>query len=94
MQFLVMTQRYTDRFAEAEFAAVIPEETEAVRRLYADGVVRQIWLRDDVRGAALIVEANSLEAARAVVDALPLAQRAMSSFTVIALKPYGGFGPT
>ena len=74
MQFLVMTQRHTDRFTEAEFAAAIPEETAAVRE------------------AALVVEATSLQAAETAVDALPLAQRAMSRFTITPLKPYGGFG--
>lgn len=58
MQFLVVTQRHTDRFT-----------------------------------AALVVEATSLQAAETAVDALPLAQRAMSRFTIIPLKPYGGFGP-
>ncbi|MBO8186476.1 muconolactone Delta-isomerase family protein [Streptomyces spirodelae] len=93
MQFMVMTQRYSDQYSEEEFASVLPEETETVRKLYAEGVVRQIWLRADGPGACFLLEAASLEEAQAAVDALPLAREQMSEFRIIPLRPYGGFGP-
>ena len=93
MQFLVLSQRDTDNFTDDDFAAVLPDETATVRGLYARGVVRQIWLRDDVRGAAFIVEADTREQARSTVDSLPLAKAGMSRFDLIGLSPYGGFGP-
>lgn len=93
MQFMVITERYTDRFTEEDFAEVIPEETEAVRRLYADGAVRQIWLRQDTRGACFLMEAASLDEAQDIVADLPIARREMSGFQIIPLGPYGGFGP-
>ncbi|OEV02182.1 MULTISPECIES: muconolactone Delta-isomerase family protein [Streptomyces] len=94
MQFLVMTRRYSDRYSEEEFAAVLPEETAAVRKLYADGVLRQIWLRGDGPGACFLLEAGSPQEAQAAVDTLPLARKEMSEFRVVPLRPYGGFGPS
>lgn len=93
MQFMVITERYSDRFEEEAFAAIIPEETEAVRELYIEGIVRAIWLRGDTRGACFLLEAESLDAAEAIVATFPLAQKEMSEFRVIPLQPYGGFGP-
>ncbi|GAA2105016.1 muconolactone Delta-isomerase family protein [Streptomyces albiaxialis] len=90
---MVMTERFTQQFTEDEFAEVLPQETEAVREMYADGAVRQIWLRGDTRGACFLLEADSLAEAEAAVSRLPLARREMSEFRVIPLQPYGGFGP-
>jgi len=72
---------------------VLPAETERVRQLYADGVVRQIRLRDDVPGACLLVEAPDLAAAQATVDALPMASSGLPESTVLPLEPDRGFGP-
>lgn len=90
---MVMSRRRTETYAESEFEKFIPEETDRVRGLYAEGVVRQIWLRDDLPGACFVIEADGHDAARAVVDALPMAASGLSEFTVIPLRPYRGFGP-
>jgi muconolactone delta-isomerase len=93
VQFMVLSARRTEQFADADFDRVIPEETEQVRMLYVQGVVRQIWLRDDRPGACFLVEAADVDEARHVVDALPMASCGLSEFTVIPLSPYRGFGP-
>lgn len=88
---MVLTERYQDQFSEDDFAAVVPAETEVVRAMYRDGALRQIWLREDTRGACFLLEAESLEQAQSAVDSLPLARRKMSDFRIIPLAPYGGF---
>jgi muconolactone delta-isomerase len=93
MQFLVLSRRYSDRFTAEQYAAHLPAETQRVRDLHARGVVRQIWQRDDLAGAAFLLEAQSMPAAQAVVGTLPLARLQMSEFTIVPLRPYGGFGP-
>ncbi|MDT7726115.1 MAG: hypothetical protein QOI21_2691 [Actinomycetota bacterium] len=90
---MVITQRYSTQFGDEDFAAVLPQETTHVRELYAAGTLRQIWLREDTRGACFLLEAESLNDAEEVVAAFPLAQKEMSEFRIIPLRPYGGFGP-
>jgi muconolactone delta-isomerase len=90
---MVITERYEDRFGPEDYAAVLPEETARVRELYAEGTLRRIWLRQDVRGACFLLEAESPAAAEAVVGTLPVARRQMSDFRIVPLAPYGGFGP-
>ena len=93
MQFLVLSRRHSDRFTPEQYAEHLPAETARVRELYARGVIQQIWQRDDRAGAAFLVSARSLQAAREAVHSLPLARLQMSMFTVIPLRPYDGFGP-
>lgn len=93
MQFFVLSSRHRDRFTHEQYAEHLPAETQRVRELYSEGVIRQIWLRDDLPGGAFLLEAPSLPAARTVVDSLPLAHLLMSEFTVVPLRPYRGFGP-
>ncbi|TVT16048.1 hypothetical protein FNH05_36815 [Amycolatopsis rhizosphaerae] len=93
MQFMVLSRRRTELYQEADFDAVIPAETRQVRQLYADGVVRQIWLRADLPGACFLVEAPDEDSLRSTVDELPMARSGLSEFTIIPLRPYRGFGP-
>jgi uncharacterized protein YciI len=93
MQILAVCRRRTESFSQEEFAALLDAEAEGVRKLYAEGVVRAAWGRDDVLGACLLLEAESLEAATAAMAALPLYSRGMLDAQLIPLRGYRGFGP-
>jgi muconolactone delta-isomerase len=95
VQFLSVSRRRTDAFPpEAWTPELVAAEGERVRELYAAGVVRTIWRRKDMPGAAMILEAASEEDARAALASLPLAQRGMLEVVVFtALEPYPAFGP-
>jgi muconolactone delta-isomerase len=69
-------------------------EAERARRLYSEGIYRQIWSRGDLPGAAIIVEAPSADAARDVIDTLPLKANGMLLLDLLVpLNPYRGFAP-
>ncbi|AZI65859.1 hypothetical protein EHW12_32785 (plasmid) [Rhodococcus sp. NJ-530] len=91
MQFMVLSRRLTERFSDLEFDELIPAETDRVQALYADAVVRQIWLRADLPGACFLIEAPDPDAAQEIVQTLPMASSKLSEFTVIPLTPYRGF---
>jgi muconolactone delta-isomerase len=93
MQFLTISRRRSESFAETEFAERVDAEREQARRLYAEGFIRQIWLRSDVAGSCIIVEAASEAEVRERLDTLPLFAAGMVEFSVIPLQPYAGFGP-
>jgi muconolactone delta-isomerase len=92
VQFMVLTQRRTEKYDAADFDTVIPAETDRARALYAEGVVRHAWHRGDVAGACLILEVADAVAAQSIVNSLPLAVSGMADFTVVPLQPYRGFG--
>lgn len=94
MQFLALSRMRTERFSDADFAPHLEAEAQRARTLYAQGHLRQIWYRGDERGAASILEAEDADAARAMLDSLPLVQAGMLEILhVIPLLPYRGFGP-
>jgi hypothetical protein len=93
MQVLAICRRKTESFSEAEFAAVLDAEAEAIRVLYAQGVVRNAWSREDVLGACLILEVESVKKAEEVMASVPLATRGMLDVQLIGLRGYRGFGP-
>lgn len=94
MQFMTLSRRVTEKFSDADFAPLIEKEAEHARGLYAQGFIRQIWHRADIGGACLLVEAESDEAVRATLATLPLVAAGMLEVvSVVALKPYAGFGP-
>ena len=95
MQFLSVSRRRTDAFPpEAWTPDLVAAEGQRVRELYAAGVVRTIWRRKDMPGAAMILEATNEDEARAALESLPLAQRGMLEIVVFTeLEPYPAFGP-
>ena len=95
MQFLSVSRRRTEAFPpEAWTPELVAAEGQRVRELYAAGVVRTIWRRKDMPGAAMILEAASEDEARAALESLPLAQKGMLEIVVFTeLEPYPAFGP-
>ena len=95
MQFLSVSRRRTEAFPpETWTPELVAAEGQRVRELYAAGVVRTIWRRKDMPGAAMILEAASEDEARAALESLPLAQKGMLEIVVFTeLEPYPAFGP-
>ncbi|HEV3152421.1 MAG TPA: hypothetical protein VGZ02_01305 [Candidatus Baltobacteraceae bacterium] len=94
MQFIAVVRRRTEAFSDAGFAPLLEPEAQAVRDLYARGLVRNIWSRDDVPGAVTLLEAESLEQAREIVQSYPLMRKGMLELEqLIPLRGYRGFGP-
>lgn len=63
-----------------------------IRRIYARGVIRQIWSRGGVNGGVMLVEADSVEEAEGHVIDLPLMKKGLLRVeSTYALAPYKGF---
>jgi hypothetical protein len=93
MQFLMICRRRIESFPAEEFDKYLDDEAEELRRLYAEGFVRNAWSRNDVLGAVLQIEADTMEQVEQQVRRLPLVARDMMDLQVIPLKGYRGFGP-
>jgi len=94
-QFIALARRNYADFPEAQFTKELLEaEAERARQLYIDGVFRQMWSRQDSPGAVILIEAGSIEDARAAIESLPLKKNGMLLVdSVIGLSPYRGFAP-
>jgi muconolactone delta-isomerase len=94
MQFLSLSRRRVDKFPPEAFAPeLMARETQRVKALYSAGLLRQIWRRHDVPGAAILWEAADEAEARAALDSLPINQAGMLEILfLVPLAPYPGFG--
>ncbi|HTW84259.1 MAG TPA: hypothetical protein VMD91_09350 [Candidatus Sulfotelmatobacter sp.] len=93
-QFIALLRRDYDRFREEDFAPWLEPEAERARELHAQGISRQIWSRKDVPGAAMILEADSVDACHAAIGTLPLIQKGMLILeALVPVGPYRGFAP-
>jgi muconolactone delta-isomerase len=55
MQFLTLSRRRTDAFPPEAFTPELTgREAQRVRDLYASGILRQVWRRADLPGAAIL----------------------------------------
>jgi hypothetical protein len=92
MQFLILFTRDAGKAATPTPAELREAEFEQVRRLYTEGVIRQIWLRGDAPGACAIVEAATISDATEQVNSLPLARAGLlQTPTIVPINPYPGF---
>jgi hypothetical protein len=84
---------------ETEIDGVKPEQftphlkAEAARlwELYQNGIIRELYFRQDRTDAVLILECAGAEQAQQVLNDLPLVQTGLIRFELIPLVPYPGF---
>ncbi len=95
MQILTLSRRRTDAFPPEAFTPeLIAAEGRRVRELYASGILRQVWKRGDMPGAAILWEATDEAAVRSAIATLPIFAGGMLETVVLTpLEPYAGFGP-
>lgn len=93
MQFLTLSRRRTDAFPPEAFTPELTaREGRRVKELYATGILRQVWKRGDVAGAAIVWEAASEAEVREAIDSLPIAQAGMLELVaLVPLQPYPAF---
>ena len=73
------------------FQEVLHEEAALLYALQQQGIVREAYFRSDKNEAVLILETDSVKAARATLKRLPLVRDGLIRFELIPLKPYPGF---
>ena len=70
-----------------QIMAVIPDEIRATVKLYLDGKIQQWYSRGDGKGVIFVVNANTVDEARAIMETLPLAQDALIDHEYIPVGP-------
>ena len=67
--------------------AVMPSEIRATVKLYLDGKIRQWYSRGDGKGVIFLVDAKTVDEARAVMETLPLAKEQLMDHEYIPVGP-------
>ena len=70
-----------------QIVAIMPAEIRATVKLYFDGKIRQWYSRGDGKGVIFLVEAKTVDEARAVMETLPLAKEDLMDHEYIPVGP-------
>jgi hypothetical protein len=71
----------------AALTAVMPDEVRDTVQLYLDGKIQQWFARGDGRGVVFLLNAASVEEARAITNTLPLVKANLATFEFMTLGP-------
>jgi hypothetical protein len=70
-----------------EIIAIMPAEIRAIVKLYFDGKIRQWYSRGDGKGVIFLVDARTVDEARALMETLPLAKEDLMDHEYIPVGP-------
>jgi len=66
---------------------VMPNEVPATLKHYLDGKIEQFWYRQDAPGVIFLMNVESVEQARATLDALPLVADGLMTYELMPVGP-------
>lgn len=71
---------------------IMPNEVPATLKLYLDGKIEQFWARQDAPGVIFLLNAASVDEAKATVEALPLVTGGFAKYEYIPVGPLAPLG--
>lgn len=86
MQILAIDQ-LQEGFTEEKLAPHLKEELAATLKLYLQEKIRTFYFRKDRPGVVFILESDSLEEAKQILDELPLVKEKLLDFELIPIGP-------
>ena len=86
MQVLAI-DKMSKHITEEELIPHLPKELAATVKLYLEEKIRTFYFRKDRPGVVFIMEAESLEEAKGMLDKLPLVELGILDFDLIPIGP-------
>jgi hypothetical protein len=71
---------------------IMSKEVPDTLKLYLDGKIDQFWFREDQPGVVFLMNAASVEGARSIIEALPLAANGYLAYEYIPVGPLKPLG--
>jgi hypothetical protein len=71
---------------------IMPGELPATLKLYLDGKIEQFWFRQDKPGVIFLMNVESIEDAKAAVEALPLTAGGYAQYELMQVGPLAPLG--
>ena len=90
MKILALENEIENTTSE-DFAPFLKEEAVKVWELSQQNIIREIYFRGDKKCAVLMLECDSTDEAKNILDTLPLVKENLIRFEIIPLLPYPGF---
>ncbi|MBA2934142.1 hypothetical protein HZF05_08515 [Sphingomonas sp. CGMCC 1.13654] len=78
--------------SEEERERVLGKEVPHTLQLYLDGAIDQFWFRGDRPGPIFLMNAESVEAAKAVIDKMPIVAEGFAEYDYYPVGPLAPLG--
>lgn len=78
-------------FNKRDFVPHLRDEAKEGWKLYKEGFIREMYMREGKPEAVLILEAKDVDEAKEKLSELPLVKNGLITFELIPLRPYYGF---
>ena len=89
---ILAIEKDTPGITEEEFTeSLLKSEAAHAWKLFQEGVIREMYFRNDREEAVLILECRDVHEAAILLQTLPLVEHGLISFELIPLKAYPGF---
>ena len=89
---IIAIEKEVSGVADEQFTpSRLKSEATRVWELHQEGVIRELYFRQDKSEAVLILECSNAKEASAALGTLPLVKQGLISFDLIPLVPYPGF---
>lgn len=79
-------------FSDDDKKQVMPGEVPATLKHYLDGKIEQFWFRQDKPGVIFLMNVESIDDAKAIVDALPLTKGGWAQYELMQVGPLAPLG--
>jgi hypothetical protein len=73
-------------------AQVMPKEVPATLKLYLDGKIEQFFYRQDKPGVIFLMNVDTVEQAKATIEALPLVTEGIAQYEFMQVGPLAPLG--
>jgi len=80
------------QFTQEVRDTVVPVEAAATLKLYLDGKIEQFFFRQDKPGVVFIMNVDSVEHAKATIEALPLVTEGFLQYEFVHVGPLAPLG--
>jgi len=71
---------------------IMPGEVPATLKLYLDGKIEQFWFRQDKPGVIFLMNVETIEEAKAEIEALPLTAQGFAQYEYMHVGPLAPLG--
>jgi hypothetical protein len=82
----------TKPFSDEDRGQIMPKEVPHTLQMYLDGTIEQFWFRQDRPGPVFVMNVESVEQAKALVDKMPIVTAGFAEYQFIPVGPLAPLG--
>jgi hypothetical protein len=82
----------TKPITDEQRAQIMPKEVPETLQLYLDGVIEQMFFRQDKPGVVFLMNVDSIEKAKAITNKMPLVEAGFLQYEYLPVGPLKPLG--